>query len=216
VVLRRRKPPFFPTKAGRIKVNLAKWEREMLADLPSQLRQIMSTDDPSLRRLFPVAYIGDEERNNEYQRLMRDELLASRLAAAEVLEKQAFQSEISTDDLLLWMNTLNSVRLVIGTQLDVSESELELDDDDPRSPAYGAYGWLGYLVEFSVRALQGGDDDEYDYEDMSEDMSADISEDFVDEERMSSGEEFNDSLEFDGVEFEQDIEPGTKENPVEE
>ena len=158
MAFRRRKPPFFPLGGSRIQVNLADHERRMLESLPGQLRELLTTDDPSLRRLFPVAYLHDDERNDEYQRLMRDELLTSRLVAAEVLEKNAYAKEISTDDLVLWMNTANSIRLVIGTQLDVSEADLGIDDDDPRYPAYEVYGWLGYLVEFAVRALHGVDD----------------------------------------------------------
>jgi len=158
MAFRRRKPPFVPLDGNRIQVNLADHERRMLENLPGQLRELLTTDDPSLRRLFPVAYLHDDERNDEYQRLMRDELLASRLVAAEVLEKNAYAKEISTDDLALWMNTANSIRLVIGTQLDVSEDELRIDDNDPRYPAFEVYSWLGYLVEFAVRALQGIDD----------------------------------------------------------
>ncbi len=142
--------------SDRVAVNLADWERSLLANLPGQLRELLTTDDPSLRRLFPVAYLGDDERNDEYQRLMRDELLSSRMAAADVLEANAHATEISADDLALWMNTANSIRLVIGTQLDVGEEELEIDDeDDPRAAAYQVYGWLGYLVENAVRTLSG-------------------------------------------------------------
>lgn len=168
MVFRKPKPPFERLGNARIAVRLSESERQLLQNLPSQLRELLATDDPSLRRLFPVAYLGDTDRNDEYQRLMRDELLASRMAAAEVLEKNAFATEISTDDLALWMNTANSIRLVLGTQLDVAEDELEVDDDDPRVPAYEVYGWLGYLVEYAVRALTGdtnNDDFEDDFED---------------------------------------------------
>ena len=139
----------------RVAVNLADWERGLLANLPGQLRELLTTDDPSLRRLFPVAYLDDDERNDEYQRLMRDELLSSRMAAADVLEAHAHDTEISADELAVWMNTANSIRLVIGTQLDVSEEELDIDEDDPRAAAYQVYGWLGYLVENAVRTLSG-------------------------------------------------------------
>ena len=156
MALRKRKPPFQLLDNERVAVNLADWERSLLASLPAQLRELLTTDDNSLRRLFPVAYLGDAERNDEYQRLMRDELLASRMTAADILEAQAEKTEISAEDLAVWMNTANSLRLVIGTQLDVGEEELEIEDeDDPRAAAYQVYGWLGYLVENAVRTLSG-------------------------------------------------------------
>ena len=156
VALKKPRPPFRLKGNERVAVNLADWERALLASLPAQLRELLTTDDPSLRRLFPVAYLGDDERNDEYQRLMRDELLSSRMAAADILEAHAHDTEISTGDLAQWMNTANSIRLVIGTQLDVGEEELEIDDEgDPRAAAYQVYGWLGYLVENAVRALSG-------------------------------------------------------------
>ena len=47
------------------------------AGLVGQLREqlLASTDDPSLRRLFPPAYPDDAERDAGYQVLARDELL---------------------------------------------------------------------------------------------------------------------------------------------
>ena len=53
------------------------------------------------------------------------------------------------------MNSMNAIRLVLGTQLDVSEETVEIDADDPRAGVFGVYGWLGLLVERSVGALQG-------------------------------------------------------------
>lgn len=173
-MFRRRKLPFERLGNGRIAVNLSAHERQLLGSLPQQLKELMATDDPSLRRLFPVAYLGDAERNDEYQRLMRDELLASRMVAAELLETQADATEISTDDLGLWMNTANSIRLVLGTQLDVSEEELDLDDDDPRLPAYEVYGWLGYLVEYAVRALSSGFEERDDEDFHDDDHDTDV------------------------------------------
>ena len=44
---------------------------------------MVTTDDPSVRRLFPTAYHEDPERDREYQQLVRDELLERRLAALD-------------------------------------------------------------------------------------------------------------------------------------
>jgi hypothetical protein len=52
------------------------------------------------------------------------------------------------------MLTVNSLRLVLGTLLDVTEddAEPELDEDDPVSAQWNLYGWLGWLLEWIVEA----------------------------------------------------------------
>ena len=146
---------FVPLGDGTYKVRLADWERELLEDLPRQLTELLATDDPSLRRLFPAAYHADAERDAEYQRFMREEILASRMAAAQTLQRSAKAEVLTENDLLAWMGSMNAIRLVLGTQLDVTEEMITLDPEDPRAPVFGVYGWLGMLVERGIEALQG-------------------------------------------------------------
>lgn len=142
---------------GTYKVRLAPWERSLLSDLPVQLTELLQTDDESLRRVFPIAYHSpvDAERDAEYQRFMREELLASRLASAELLQSSAEKTVLTESELMAWMNAMNVIRLVLGTQLDVGEEFDTFYDDDPRAPVFAVYGWLGLLVERAVDALQG-------------------------------------------------------------
>lgn len=152
---------FSPKRDGSFAVRLEDWERDLLRDLPRQLRELLMANDPSLRRLFPAAYHAHAEHEAEYQKYMRDELLASRFAAVDVLEKTADATSISEGDMLTTMNAINSIRLVIGTQLDVSEDTDDSPSDDPReTQAHAVYGWLGYLLEAAVAALQGTVPDE--------------------------------------------------------
>ena len=69
-------------------VKLRPSERVLMGDLVVQLREqlLASTDDPSVRRLFPPAYPDDPERDAGYQVLTRDELLEHRLAALDTVE----------------------------------------------------------------------------------------------------------------------------------
>ena len=146
---------FVPLGDGTYKVRLADWERELLEDLPRQLTELLTTDDPSLRRLFPAAYHADAERDAEYQRFMREEILASRMAAAQTLERSAKAEVLTENDLLAWMGSMNAIRLVLGTQLDVTEEMITIDPEDPRAPVFGVYAGLGMLVERGIEALQG-------------------------------------------------------------
>ena len=51
------------------------------------------------------------------------------------------------------MSTLNSLRLVLGTRLDVDEELPALADDDPLAPAYAVYEYLGWLLSQVVDVL---------------------------------------------------------------
>ena len=158
-MLRRRRPPvrFAPTPDGRFRPNLEPHERAFLGDLPRQLRELLDSDDPSLRRLFPTAYHDDPERDAEFQRLMREDLVRRRTETAELLERTASADTLSPDEMHMWMTAINDLRLVLGTQLDVSEGmDLgEMAEDDPRLPQLAVYGWLSMLLEQVIHALSG-------------------------------------------------------------
>lgn len=141
---------------GRYQVRLRPNEQVLIRDLVGQLREelLVSTDDPSLRRLFPPAYANDPERDAGYQVLTRDELLEGRLAALDTVERTLDAGgNLNQDELTAWMSTLNSLRLVIGTRLDVDEELPDLDPDDPLTPHYAVYELLGWLLAQIVDAL---------------------------------------------------------------
>ena len=146
------------SRSGRYELHLPRPERELLANLVDQLRELLlaSTDDPSVRRLFPTAYHDDAERDREYQQLVRDELLERRLASLATVEETAQATELSEEQLSAWLTALNDLRLVLGTRLDVSEDQVELDEDDPAAPALAVYGYLGVVLDDVVEALTGG------------------------------------------------------------
>ena len=82
---------------------------------------MLQTDDPSLRRIFPPAYVDDDNANDEYRRLMREELLEGKLVALAVVEETAGAKHLSGEQLEAWLGALESLRLFLGTQLDVRE-----------------------------------------------------------------------------------------------
>jgi hypothetical protein len=146
--------PIRRTRSGRYQLTLGVQERMVLASLAPQLRQMLSDpDQPGLHRLFPPAYSADTDREHqeEYQRLMREDLVERHGAALDVLEHTAQADELDAAQMDAWMRALNHLRLVIGTRLDVTE------DDDPvtaQDPDHQVYYLLGYLQECVVEALQ--------------------------------------------------------------
>jgi hypothetical protein len=140
---------------GRYQVRLRPNERVLVADLVGQLREqlLASTDDPAVQRLFPPAYPNDAERDAGYQVLTRDELLEHRLSALDVVERTLDGNELDHADMTAWMGTLNALRLVLGTRLDVDEDLPDLDRADPMAPAYAVYEYLGWLLSQVIDVL---------------------------------------------------------------
>ena len=142
---------------GTYQLRLPDVERDILRGLPAQLRELLARDDPSTRRLFPPAYVDDPEHEAEYRRLMGQDLLEGRRQALVLVEQTVDAEVLDEGQLTAWMGALNDLRLVLGTRLDVSEAmDLEaLPDDDPETPLFALYGYLGFLQEQVVAALAG-------------------------------------------------------------
>jgi hypothetical protein len=143
-------------------LHLGKDERALVARLLDELRSLITEPaDPELvRRLYPVVHPDNPERESEYQRLMRDELIASRLAGidivSEVLGRSGRKVTLDEAQMLAFMQAVNGVRLVLGTLLDVTEDdELVGRDDAETTPEYHLYGYLSWVLDSSVRALSG-------------------------------------------------------------
>jgi hypothetical protein len=166
-MIRRKQPP--PTveavKGGGFALNLGTPERELLRRLLGELRALLlaGDDQPMLRRMFPPAYhlADDATAEVEYQRLMHEELVASRLEAIRVLDEVLAEpgphSPMDEEGVIAFMQAVNSLRLVLGTLLDVSEDldATDLDEDDPLVGEHHLYGYLSYLLDAAVRAMSG-------------------------------------------------------------
>jgi len=147
------KKRFRRTRSGDFDVRLSDEERTLLRNLIPQLRELIQRgegDEPSLRRLRPSAYPDDPDADAEYRSLVYSDLDARRLAGLDTLEATAAETRLSAEQLLIWMGTINDLRLVLGTNLDVSE-ESDLmpagPADDPESQALVVYSYLGWLLE---------------------------------------------------------------------
>ena len=131
-------------------------ERSVIVDLLSQLEMLVADpNNPAVRRLFPNAYPNDAERNREYVQLMHDELSASQIAAISTAQR-VLQSDaaLSEGEIMAFMQVVNSLRLVLGTLLDVGENDDELPDpDEPNAASWHLYAYLGWLLEWIVEEL---------------------------------------------------------------
>jgi Domain of unknown function (DUF2017) len=141
---------------GGWRITLDVEERNLIVRLVGELRALLTGPDDNelIRRLFPTAYPDDEEKEAEYQRLMRDELVTSRLAAID-----SVTATLSGDELLdeaqtiAFMQSINAIRLVLGTMLGITDDESADEADTADSPEHHLYDFLSWLLEWTVRAL---------------------------------------------------------------
>jgi hypothetical protein len=139
---------------GTFQVRLTDEERDLVASLTAQLRELLLSDQPEgVERLFPPGYANDEERQTEYQLITHDELLEKRLASVDVVEQTVTKTSLTEEELGAWMGAVNDLRLVLGTRLDVTEEMEGVALDDPRAPALAVYQYLTYLLSEIVQAL---------------------------------------------------------------
>jgi hypothetical protein len=159
---RKREGPVVARDNDLFEITLTIDERSTLLSFVDQLSDIlaMGPDDARLRRLFPTAYHENPDHDAEYQGYMRDELTQSRSASIAVVKEVLESTDLITAaQLHAFMTVLNNLRLVLGTLLDVGEDDFE-DDIDENDPSFGQwqlYGYLGWLMEWTISALSGED-----------------------------------------------------------
>jgi uncharacterized protein DUF2017 len=145
------------TRSGVIRIDIPESEQDLLHHVLPQLRDLLTvgSSDDRTRRLFPTAYAEDPEAEAEYRAYMHNELVASRLAALEAIESTLGARELTEEQAVAWLQSINSVRLVLGSLLDVTE-ELDIDalpDDHPEIEGFVLYGYLSMLLDELVTAL---------------------------------------------------------------
>ncbi|MDA2957666.1 MAG: DUF2017 family protein [Ilumatobacteraceae bacterium] len=138
-------------------------EVHLLRRLIGEVRQLVtgaSPDDPKLARLFPPAYTDDDGSESEYRRLMHDELVTSRATAIDTVETTLAASETSKNRVVFdaagleaLATSLNSVRLVLGTLLGITDEDDEPDHDVPE---VALYHFLSWMLDGVVEALMTG------------------------------------------------------------
>lgn len=149
----------FRRRRGKFTVNLGTGERELLAELCRQSRELLEEEDPSsdpsIARLFPAAYKDDPLRSLEFETKLGDSPRTGKLAAIDTLARTVEASELTEEELLVWMGAVNDFRLLLGTRIDISEESTERDypKGDPNHDAFQVYVYLTWLEDRMLRAL---------------------------------------------------------------
>lgn len=152
-------PPIERVRDGYL-FNIGDDERQLVARLLTELSQLLmgEADDPRLIRMFPPAYhlADDADADAEYQRLMREDLVASRLSGITTVNAALQQpGPVDEEAMVAFVQAINGLRLVLGTMLDVVEDHDpdDIDEDDPLVGEHHLYNFLSWLLDWAVRAL---------------------------------------------------------------
>ncbi|MHB1713051.1 MAG: DUF2017 family protein [Acidimicrobiales bacterium] len=139
--------PIRRRRDGRYAVRLPTHVRTLLASLARQMDPMIDSDDPAFTRLFPPAYIGDgsADAERQYRTLVDGALRNYHHRATQVLIDTVGADSLSAEEMAGWLSAIESMRLVIGTRLDVSEGMDELPRSDPPEPEQTVYDLLGML-----------------------------------------------------------------------
>ncbi len=150
---RRSQGPFVRRDDGDFDVELDDDVRGLIMSLVGQVRDLLSTDSPALRRLAPPPYGDDDERNAGYAVLAGAELFESRLAGIAAVEETIGADVLTEDQLTAWMRSINDVRLVLGTILGIEDDAGPGELTDEELPMLSAYELLGAVLDAIVDAL---------------------------------------------------------------
>jgi hypothetical protein len=116
-------------------VRLDAFEHQALATAPERLRALLL--DPSkagrvVDRLFPPAHSGDPKLESEHRELIGHSLYEERIAALRefqaTLERhtglgRSGGPRLSRSEVRLWLHVINDLRLLIATELDITDNE---------------------------------------------------------------------------------------------
>ena len=126
--------------------------RNALRSLIDQFEVFLDPQLPESKRLFPTAYPDDPERDAGYQIFSQDKLIEKKQGSMNTIRETLEAQTLTVEQTQSWLQTINDLRLVIGTQLDVCEEDFVPDDPE----LYELYEDLTYLSEIFVRGLSGG------------------------------------------------------------
>lgn len=173
---------FAKGRRGAVSINLDEPERELLRSLARQIEEFVAPDpldpdadplaalvgidetaevpdDPALARLFPDAFIDDDEASADFRRFTERSLREAKVAHARVViaALESGASDIPKDQVGAWLGFLNDTRLTLGSRLDMTEDSHDalasLPEDDPRAGLFHVYDWLTYLQDTLVRLV---------------------------------------------------------------
>jgi hypothetical protein len=131
-----------------IRVALSPEERLFLGDVLPLLAEIGAPgSDPAADRLHVPVYLDDREANDEWWRLMGQDLEAARQADRNVFQKVVSSDEpvtLDVEDADAMLRVLNQARLALGARFGI---DVESDHDELPEDSRQVIDYLGWIQE---------------------------------------------------------------------
>jgi hypothetical protein len=144
----------FHTTARGIRVELSPEERMFLGDVLPLLAGIGAPgSDPAADRLTVPVYLDDPEANEEWWRLMGQDLEAGRQSDRAIFQKMVSSEEgtvLEGEEADAVLRVLNQARLALGARLGI---DVESDHDDLPEDSRQVMDYLGWIQEELTVAL---------------------------------------------------------------
>jgi hypothetical protein len=171
------RPRVVRTGDGRILLRLGAPERAILAGLVGELRGAVAapvadggapgadggapardpaSPTPVFDRLYPPAFPDDPAAEAAFRDLVRADLEDGRRNRLALVEATLDARSLDDAQAAAWMGVLNDLRLVLGTQLGVTDDSeaVPLDEDDPDAERRIVFAYLGWLLGQFVDVLE--------------------------------------------------------------
>lgn len=146
----------FKTTRKGITAKFSPEERVFLGDVLPLLAAVgVNSEDPASDRLNVPVYLDDPDANEEWWRLMGEDLKSARSSDRTAFEKAISEDApaLSEEDANAVMRVLNEARLVLGARMGV---EVEGDHENLPEDSRQVLDYLGWIQEELVVELSKG------------------------------------------------------------
>ena len=152
-------------RRGVVRIRFDRIETELLTAMFTDLAELVEADafdqaDPVRARLFPAGYRDDDAASQDFRELTEASLRVERAERArECAAELGRRGDVvlEGDTAQRWIQSINDLRLALGTRLEVTEDD-QIGETTPGAPLaqeWAVYHWLTGLQDSLVRRLMG-------------------------------------------------------------
>ena len=139
---------------GNYQVAVSENEKELVSIISVEVTSFLQRNTGEASRLFPPAYIDEPEAENEYQAMIRNDLVEAHTFALKTLNESLAKPEVTESDLIEIMRALNILRLFLGERLNISEDyEDSPSETDPSYDIWILFQIFGQMLSSIIDVL---------------------------------------------------------------